>query len=76
MSQIGARPHIVTQAQVQRRTGAAVAGFNSLARSFRISADAYKVRYWYAYKQPIFEFDLNTRAPRPAASRWPAPTRW
>lgn len=54
------------QAQVQRRTGAPVAGFNSLARHFRISPDAYKVRYWYGFKQPLFEFDLNTRAPRPA----------
>lgn len=64
------------QAQVQRRTGAPVAGFNSLARHFRISADAYKVRYWYAYKQPLFEFDLGTRATRPAEggdAGWLAP---
>lgn len=54
------------QAQVQRRMQSPVASFNSLAKTFQISPDGQRVRYWYAYKQPLFEFDLPTRSLRPA----------
>ncbi len=52
------------QAQVHRRMQSPVASFNSLARQFQVSADGQRVRFWYAYKQPMVEFDLPTRALR------------
>ncbi len=53
-------------AQVQRKQQSGVASFNSLARQFQVSADARKLRFWFAYKQPLNEFELGTRALRAA----------
>lgn len=48
-------------AQVQRRWQSPLASFNSMARQFQVSADGRKLRFWYGFRQPLFEFDLATR---------------
>ncbi len=53
------------QARPQLRAQAPVASFNSLARQFGLSADGKRVGFWYAYKQPLFEFELANRALKP-----------
>ena len=55
-------------AQAQPRSQPSVASFNSLARQFQISADGKRVRFWYGYRQPLFEFDLPARALAEVAS--------
>ncbi|MFA6262537.1 MAG: WD40 repeat domain-containing protein, partial [Bacteroidia bacterium] len=52
-------------AQVQRRVLSPLASFNGMARQFQVSADGRKLRYWYGFREPVFEFDLATRAIRP-----------
>ena len=49
-------------AQAQARSQPSVASFNSLARQFEIAPDGKRVRFWYGYRQPLFEFDLPARA--------------
>ncbi len=52
-------------ARPQLRAQAPVASFNSLARQFGLAADGKRVGFWYAYKQPLFEFELANRALHP-----------
>ena len=53
-------------AQVQRRAASPVANFNSLARQFQISSDGKRVRFWFGYRQPLYEFEFDARALREA----------